>query len=84
MFVASRSHARAVSVLLGGSGTCQPVAGAEPELAALLSPQRPQTNQDVAGSMSVAWAGREYFPGRRVNAIRQGVDNSQCVVAFHV
>jgi hypothetical protein len=54
MFATNRSHARAVSVLLGGSGMCQPVARAEPELAVLLSPRTPRTSQDFAGSMSVA------------------------------
>jgi hypothetical protein len=54
MLVATHSHARAVSVLLGGSGMCQPIARAEAELAALLSPRTPRTSQDFAGSMSVA------------------------------
>jgi hypothetical protein len=54
MFVASCSHARAVSVLLGGSGMCQPLARAEPELAVLLSPRTPRTSPHVARSMSVA------------------------------
>ena len=54
MLVATHSHARAVSVLLGGSGMCQPLARAEPELAVLLSPRTPRTSPHVAGSMSVA------------------------------
>ena len=53
MFVASRSHARAVGVLLGGSGMCQPVARAERELPVLLSPRKPHTSEEVAGSMRV-------------------------------
>ena len=54
MFVASLSHARAVSVLLGGSGVCQPVPGASSDVGALLSPRKAQTSQDVAASTFVA------------------------------
>ena len=54
MFVASVGHARAVSVLLGGSGVCQPVSRPRSDVGALLSPRKAQTSQDVAGSMWVA------------------------------
>ena len=54
MFVASLSHARVVSVLLGGSGVCQPVPGASSDVGALLSPRKPYADRDVSGSVSVA------------------------------
>lgn len=53
MFVASLIHARAVSVLLGGSGVGQPQPGAYRDVGALLSPRKAQTNRDAAGSISV-------------------------------
>jgi hypothetical protein len=43
--------ARAISVLLGGSGMCQPVAPAQRDVAALLLPSKAQASRDVAGSM---------------------------------
>ena len=51
MSVASLSHARAVSVLLGGSGICQAVPQAKRDVGALLSPRKAQMSQDVAGSI---------------------------------
>ena len=54
MSVVSLSHARAVSVLLGGSGVCRSVPRTERDVGALLSPRKPQTSQDVAGSVCVA------------------------------
>ena len=43
--------ARAVSVLLGGSGVCQPVVPAIRDVAALLAARKPQGSRDIAGSM---------------------------------
>jgi hypothetical protein len=54
MFVESLSDARAVSVLLGGSGVSRPVARGERDVGALLSPRKPQTRHDVARSIYVA------------------------------
>ena len=45
------TRARAVSVLLGGSGVCQPAVPATRDVAALLAPRKPQGSRDVAGSM---------------------------------
>ena len=52
MLVASFSYARAVGVLLGGSGVCEPVAEAKRDVGALLSPRRRQTRHDVVSSTS--------------------------------
>jgi hypothetical protein len=43
--------ARAVSVLLGGSGICQPITSAHRDIAALLLPSKAQASRDVAGSV---------------------------------
>ena len=43
--------ARAISVLLGGSGVRQPVASAQRDVAALLLPSKAQSSRAVAGSM---------------------------------
>ena len=53
MFVASLlSNARAIGVLLGGSGICQTVAA--PDRGALLMSRKPYAERDAAGSVSVA------------------------------
>ena len=53
MFIASLfSNARAVGVLLGGSGIGQTVAA--PDVGALLIPRKPYAERDVDGSVSVA------------------------------
>jgi hypothetical protein len=46
--------ARAVSVLLGGSGICHLAAPARRDVAALLLPIKAQASRDVAGSMCSA------------------------------
>ena len=65
MFIVSISHARAVSVLLGGSGVYQPVPPANRDVGVLLSPRTPQTHQDVAGaicadSVDSQWQGHRH------------------------
>ena len=53
MFVASLlSNARAIGVLLGGSGICHTVA--TPDVGALLIPRKPYAERDVDGSVSAA------------------------------
>lgn len=55
MFVASLSrHARAIGVLLGGSGVCQPLPRVTLGVGALLLPRLPRTTQEPSGSASVA------------------------------
>ena len=53
MFVASQiSTARAIGVLLGGSGMGESIA--LPNVGALLMPRKPYAERDVDGSVSVA------------------------------
>ena len=43
--------ARAISVLLGGSGVCHPVAPARRDIAALLLPNKARASREVAASV---------------------------------
>ena len=54
MFVASlSSRTRAVSVLLGGSGVCQPLPRVSPGVGALLLPRLPRTTLEPSESACV-------------------------------
>ena len=55
MFAASlSSDARAIGVLLGGSGVCQPLPRVTLGVGALLLPRLPHSTQEPSGSPSVA------------------------------
>ena len=53
MFRASISYARAISVLLGGSGVCQPAPSAQPDVGVLLSPRKRQMGHEIVGATRV-------------------------------